>query len=69
MNAGEKQVTKIEQELKQILNDHQIEQIDYAVVVHPDSLEPLETISEGAVILLAARVGTTRLIDNLLIEG
>jgi len=69
MNAGEKQVAKIEQELKQILHDHQIEQIDYAVVVHPDTLEPLETISDGAVILLAARVGTTRLIDNLLIEG
>lgn len=69
INAGERRVSILERELKQTLNDHQIEQIDYAVVVHGETLEPLETVESSAVILIAARVGTTRLIDNLLIEG
>jgi pantoate--beta-alanine ligase len=69
INTGEKKVAVIERELKQTLNDHQIEQIDYAVVVNAETLEPLEMLEGAAVILIAARVGSTRLIDNLLIEG
>lgn len=38
---------------------------DYVALVHPDTLEPLERIGDAAVLLLAARVGSTRLIDNL----
>jgi len=69
INAGEKKVAILEQELKQTLHDHQIEQIDYAVVVNAETLEPVEKVEGATVILIAARVGTTRLIDNLLIEG
>lgn len=69
INTGERKVAVIEQELKQTLNDHDIQAIDYAVVVDAETLEPLNTIHGSAVILIAARVGTTRLIDNLLIEG
>lgn len=69
INAGERRVAILERELKQTLNDHQIEQIDYAVVVNSETLEPIDTVENSAVILIAARVGTTRLIDNLLIEG
>lgn len=38
--------------------------IEYAEVVHPRTLEPLERVSKGAVCALAAHVGATRLIDN-----
>lgn len=69
INTGERKVATIEQELKQTLNDHDIQSIDYAVVVDAETLEPLNTLEGSAVILIAARVGTTRLIDNLLIEG
>ncbi|MCH2210433.1 MAG: pantoate--beta-alanine ligase [Fuerstiella sp.] len=37
---------------------------DYAVVVDPESLRPMEKESGNAVALLAVRVGNTRLIDN-----
>lgn len=69
INTGERKVAVIEQELKQTLNDHDIQAIDYAVVVDAETLEPLNMLEGSAVILIAARVGTTRLIDNLLIEG
>ncbi|HEX5655749.1 MAG TPA: pantoate--beta-alanine ligase [Polyangiales bacterium] len=41
------------------------DRIDYVEAVHPDTLEPLETPSDAQLILVAAHVGKTRLIDNL----
>jgi pantoate--beta-alanine ligase len=38
--------------------------LDYAVVVDPDTLEPLETVDAPARALVAARVGDIHLIDN-----
>ncbi len=41
--------------------------VDYVAVVHPDTLAPLDVVEPGAVMLLAAFVGKTRLIDNLVL--
>jgi pantoate--beta-alanine ligase len=42
--------------------------VDYLVLVHPDSLEDVPEWYRGeALLAVAARVGTTRLIDNLLL--
>ena len=43
-------------------------QIDYIAVVNADSFEPVEKFERDAIILLAAKIGTTRLIDNILIS-
>jgi len=40
---------------------------DYCTVVSPASLEPVPRASEGDVALIAARVGGTRLIDNVIL--
>jgi pantoate--beta-alanine ligase len=40
--------------------------VDYAEVVNPDTLLPVEDTSQGALIAVAAWVGSTRLIDNAL---
>ncbi|MDQ6613719.1 MAG: pantoate--beta-alanine ligase [Actinomycetota bacterium] len=40
-------------------------QLDYAEVVDPTNLTPLTTLARDARLLIAARLGTTRLIDNL----
>lgn len=40
---------------------------DYVGVVDPETLEPLETVGSGATVLSAARIGTTRLIDNMVL--
>jgi pantoate--beta-alanine ligase len=40
---------------------------EYAVVVHPDTLEPVETADERSVALAAVRLGKTRLIDNVIL--
>lgn len=41
--------------------------VDYIAVVDPDTLLPLQDISMGALLAIAAYVGDTRLIDNLLL--
>ena len=41
-------------------------QIDYVSIADPDSLEELQQVGASALASLAARIGRTRLIDNLL---
>jgi pantoate--beta-alanine ligase len=40
--------------------------LEYLAAVDPASLTPVTEIARGTLIALAARVGQTRLIDNLL---
>jgi pantoate--beta-alanine ligase len=42
--------------------------LEYAAVVDPDTLEPLATIGRQALVAVAARVGGTHLIDNVLLR-
>ena len=41
--------------------------LDYFVIVNPDTLEPVTEAIPGTLVAVAAWVGTTRLIDNLLL--
>jgi pantoate--beta-alanine ligase len=43
--------------------------LDYFEIVNPDTLDPIQAIEDHALIAVAAYVGGTRLIDNLLIGG
>jgi pantoate--beta-alanine ligase len=43
--------------------------LEYAEIVHPDTLLPLNDLSRGALIAIAAWIGKTRLIDNILLPA
>lgn len=43
--------------------------LHYVEVVDPDSFAQLETVESRAVVALAAKIGTTRLIDNIRLDG
>ena len=43
-------------------------ELDYAVVVDCDTLEPVPDDTESAVAILAAKLGKTRLIDNQILQ-
>jgi pantoate--beta-alanine ligase len=43
-------------------------ELDYCRIVDPDTLEDIPNVDRGALVAVAARVGTTRLIDNLLLS-
>ena len=54
--------------LAALADDPRIE-VDYAEVVDATTLQRLSDASGGALIAVAAKVGSTRLIDNLVVEG
>jgi pantothenate synthetase len=44
--------------------------VDYIAVAEPEALAPVEEAREDTVVAIAARVGRTRLIDNIVLgEG
>ena len=43
--------------------------LDYFEVVDPNTLEPVERVGSGALVAVAAWIGATRLIDNLLLTA
>ncbi len=67
VRAGVHEPEKVRQKMRAVLLAEQGVVIDYAEVCDPDTLAPLERMQDGVVLLVAARVGSTRLIDNLLI--
>lgn len=46
------------------LGQAQLVEVDYVALVDPETLEPLAHVAGEAMLLVAARVGATRLIDN-----
>ena len=42
---------------------------EYLALVQPDTLEPCESLSDRALLLMAARIGDTRLIDNAFLHA
>jgi pantoate--beta-alanine ligase len=43
--------------------------LDYFEIVDPDNLDPVENVANGALVAVAAFVGTTRLIDNIVLPN
>jgi pantoate--beta-alanine ligase len=66
--AGEHDRAALEALVRAQLEDAGAE-VEYADIVDPDGLEPPETAGPEDVCAIAARVGTTRLIDNASLAG
>jgi pantoate--beta-alanine ligase len=65
---GIRDVAAIERAMRQTLKREPTIQVEYLSVCNPDSLEPLPVITTRAVILVAVRIGSIRLIDNMLVK-
>ena len=44
-------------------------QLDYFEIVNPETLEAVEEVGGGALVAVAAYVGSTRLIDNVVLPA
>ena len=67
INSGQTDVVKVKADLEAILAEEPMAAVDYIAFAHPETLAPLETLNEAAALLLAVRIGKTRLIDNALL--
>jgi uracil-DNA glycosylase len=64
--AGEGDAQKLLEEMRKTFDAEPRVQLDYAAIVNPATLEPVAQVIPGSVALVAARLGTVRLIDNLI---
>ncbi len=68
VSRGECDGVRLLAELRRVLDAEPGVAPDYAEIVDADTFEPVRSLRKRCYILLAARVGSTRLIDNALIE-
>jgi pantoate--beta-alanine ligase len=68
--TGERQATAIEERMRQDLRAEPEVTVEYIAVAEPQALAPVMTVDAGTVVAISARVGATRLIDNIILgEG
>jgi pantoate--beta-alanine ligase len=67
VDAGERSAAKLAAAGRQEFATEASVRLDYFEIVNPESLDPIEDISGGALVAVAAFVGTTRLIDNIVL--
>ena len=67
IDNGEKKTTLVKSKMIEMLNQYKKVDIEYLEFVDYNSLLPVKTISANTLIAIAAHIGPTRLIDNILI--
>ena len=69
VEQGERDSVRLIEIGKQVIAEESGARLDYFAIVDPDTLDPVEDVSGGALVAVAAYVGATRLIDNILITA
>lgn len=67
LRRGIRDAGKLRDSMMRVMQDEPAARMEYVEVVDPDTLLPIEDVSEGALLAISARVGGTRLIDNILV--
>src|SRR5208337_2966402 len=67
-DAGERIAAKLISAAKDVFAHEPQVRLDYFEIVDPDKLDPVEQVSQKALVAVAAFVGTTRLIDNTVLN-
>jgi pantoate--beta-alanine ligase len=65
--AGERSASSLEAIARAHLAERGVTDVDYVAVADPRTLEPLGQAEAGAIVAVAARIGRTRLIDNMIL--
>ncbi|MHB1957607.1 MAG: pantoate--beta-alanine ligase [Acidobacteriaceae bacterium] len=66
---GEHRASALLQTVRATLQEEPAIRVDYIAAVDPDTLLPIENVASGALLAVAAYVGSTRLIDNALLAS
>jgi len=65
--AGETNSERLRSAALYVLADEPAAVLDYLEIVDPDTLLPVSSVAQGALVAVAANFGNTRLIDNVLL--
>jgi len=65
--AGEARAERLRAEALVVLASEPAAKLDYLELVHPETLAPVADLTQGALAAVAAFLGSTRLIDNIVL--
>jgi len=68
VKAGEKSAPVILDTVRREIGSEPLARLEYASVTNPETLVEVDQIFGGAVLVLAVRIGKTRLIDNIVLK-
>ena len=68
IRAGERDAVRLLATMRRVLDSEPLASVDYVEIVDADTLEPVTRLRRACLVLLAVFIGTTRLIDNMLVE-
>ncbi len=66
-SQGEKDARHLRREMTDLILKEPLADIDYVSIADPETLDELEAVDSPALVLLAVRIGSTRLIDNIML--
>ena len=67
VDAGERDVGMLAEIGRRAIASEPAAKLDYLAIVDPDTLDPIDKVSQGTLIAVAVWLGATRLIDNILL--
>jgi pantoate--beta-alanine ligase len=67
-NNGVRQASSIREAMQYIIGAEPTAKLEYVSIADPDTLNELDAILETALVSLAVRIGTTHLIDNIVLD-
>jgi pantoate--beta-alanine ligase len=67
VEEGERDAGRLAEIGRQAIASEPAARLDYFAIVDPDTLEPVDKVSNGTLLAVAAWVGPTRLIDNIVL--
>ena len=68
-DGGENNAARLKVAGEQVIAEESTVKLDYFEVVNQETLDPVADITGGALVAVAAHVGSTRLIDNIVVHG
>jgi pantoate--beta-alanine ligase len=68
VRSGERDASKLVTIVKSEIAKEPLARIEYTMVIDPETLLKVGRVSQPAVLVLAVRIGKTRLIDNMILR-
>ncbi|HPS56153.1 MAG TPA: pantoate--beta-alanine ligase [Sedimentisphaerales bacterium] len=68
VKQGLRNCAEIKKQMREILNESSLISVEYINIVNIETLADIEEIVDSALIALAVNLGTTRLIDNIIVD-
>jgi pantoate--beta-alanine ligase len=68
-DRGERKARALIEAGKQTFTHEALVRLDYFEIVDPETLDPVDDLSRGGLVAVAASVGNVRLIDNIVLRG